>query len=436
MPDVHRPSAGMLTDRYELTMLTAFVKDGHVDRRASFEAFARGLPQGRRYGMVAGLGRLLELVEEFRFTPDEVAWLRSKDVVDDDTADYLRDFRFRGDIDAYPEGELYFPRSPVLTVTGGLGECLVLETLVLSVLNHDTAVASAAARMMTAAKGRPLVEMGGRRTHEHAAIAAARAAYLAGFESTSNLAAGQRYGIRTRGTAAHAFTLAHADEESAFRSQVEAQGVGTTLLVDTFDVEQGIRTAVKVAGPELGAVRIDSGDLAEEAHRARALLDELGATETRIVATSDIDEYLLAELAHAPIDRYGVGTRLVTGSGHPTAAMVYKLVSVAGTTDGLLRPVEKKSADKISAGGVKQAFREDDGQHVVRETFTVDWSSAPGRPLQVDAMRGGKTVHAPTFEEMREHAATQLATLPPDALDIEPGLPYLTATLISRGAEQ
>ncbi len=421
-------SPGMLTDRYELTMLSSWVTDGSVHNRAVFEAFARKLPDGRRYGVLGGLGRLLDLVEAFRFSDDEVGWLREQGVVSEATAAYLRDFRFTGDIDAYPEGDLYFPGSPILTVTGSLGECIVLETLLLSVLNHDSAIASAAARMVTAAQGRPLVEMGTRRTHEEAAIAAARAAYLAGFASTSNLAAGRRYGIPTVGTAAHAFVLAHESEEAAFRSQVEAQGTDTTLLVDTFDITDGIRTAVKVAGPGLGAVRIDSGDLAEESRKARALLDELGATGTRIIVTSDLDEFVITALQDAPIDGYGVGTRVATGSGHPTAAMVYKLVAVADEPgrDAPLRPVAKKSAAKVSVGGRKSVHREYADGVLTHESFTVDDRESD---VQVPAIRDGAVVHRPTLGEIREHAARGVASLPSEARDVAAGVPYLTVQL-------
>ncbi len=407
----------MRTDRYELTMLSSWVADGTAGHRAVFEAFARSLPSGRRYGVLGGLGRLLDLIENFTFTEEEVGWLREQGVVNDATADYLSDFRFTGDIDAYPEGDLYFPGSPILTVSGSLGECIVLETIVLSVLNHDSAIASAAARMATAARGRPLVEMGTRRTHEEAAIAAARAAYVAGFSSTSNLAAGHRYGIPTIGTAAHAFILGHASEAAAFRSQVEAQGIGTTLLVDTYDIAEGIRTAVEVAGPGLGAIRIDSGDLAVESHKARALLDELGASETRIIVTSDLDEFVITELRDAPIDAYGVGTRLVTGSGHPTAAMVYKLVQVGD------RVVAKTSAAKVSVGGRKTVHREYDDGVLTHESFSLEDSASN---VQVPAVRGGTVVHRPSLAEIRKHAAAAVATLPESALAVSPGDPYLT----------
>jgi putative nicotinate phosphoribosyltransferase len=422
---------GLLTDRYELTMLDAWVRDGSAGNSAVFEVFARRLPEGRRYGVLAGLGRLLPLVESFTFDDDEVEWLLAQGVIGEQTAGYLRDFRFRGDIDAYPEGDLYFPGSPVLTVRGTLGECVVLETLALSVLNHDTAVASAAARMVIAAAGRPIIEMGGRRTHEQAAIATARAAYVAGFASTSNLAAGRRYDIPTVGTAAHAFTLAHGSEEAAFRSQVEAQGVGTTLLVDTYDIAEGIRSAVRVAGPGLGAVRIDSGDLADEAAKARALLDELGATSTRVVATSDLDEFVITALSDAPIDGYGVGTRVATGSGHPTASMVYKLVAVSDTVGGPLRAVSKRSKDKVSVGGHKTAWRQhDDAGLLVRESFTTpgDPQPAAATRVQIPVMRVGVTVHQPSTDEVRAFTAAVLSSLPAEAHSVSAGPPYLTVT--------
>ncbi|MFW6869271.1 nicotinate phosphoribosyltransferase [Nocardioides sp. CPCC 206347] len=421
---------GLLTDRYELTMLDSFVRDGMVGRPAVFEAFSRRLPEGRRYGMLAGLGRLLTLVENFTYDADDLAWLQEQGVIGDATVDYLRDFRFAGDIDGYREGDLYFPGSPIFTATGTLGECLVLETLVLSVLNHDTAIASAAARMVDAAQGRPIIEMGGRRTHEEAAVATARAAYVAGFGSTSNLAAGRQFGVPTAGTAAHAFTLAHDTEADAFRSQVEALGVGTTLLVDTYDIAEGIRTAVEVAGTGLGAVRLDSGDLSEEAHKARALLDSLGATGTRIVVTSDLDEFVIAALADAPIDGYGVGTRVATGSGHPTASMVYKLVAIADAPGEPMRPVAKKSQDKASVGGRKTAFREyDDNGLLVAELVTRD-GTAPGaaRPVQVPLIRAGAVVHAPILDEIRAFAAAALATLPADVRGVAAGPSYLTTT--------
>ena len=233
---------------------------------------------------------------------------------------------------------------------------MVLETLALSVFNHDCAIASAAARMVTAAGQRPIIEMGSRRTHERAAVAAARAAYLSGFATTSNLRAGYEYGVPTAGTSAHAFTMVHDNERHAFEVQVGAVGAGTTLLVDTYDVARAVRTAVQVAGTGLGAVRIDSGDFAEVTRAVRRQLDELGAAKTRIVVTGDLDEHAIAALAPAPADGYGVGTALVTGSGVPTASLVYKLVARQGAS-GQLEPVAKRSVGKPTIGGRKWAVR-------------------------------------------------------------------------------
>ncbi|MEI7619226.1 MAG: nicotinate phosphoribosyltransferase [Actinomycetota bacterium] len=344
-------SIGMLTDRYELTMLTAALRDGTAHSPCVFEVFARRLPDGRRYGVVAGTGRALEAIMSFGFNADELQWLLAAGAVDDATAKFLAGYRFSGSVEGYPEGEVFFGGSPILTVRASFAEAVLLETVVLSILNHDAAVATAAARMVSAAHDRPIIEMGSRRTHETAAMAAARAAYLAGFASTSNLAAGRTFGIPTAGTVAHAFTLLHENEDTAFRSQVSMYGPATTLLVDTYDITVGIERAVAAAGPELAAIRIDSGDLGVLAHQARRQLDALGNHNTKIVVSGDLDEYAIAGLAAAPVDVYGAGTAVVTGSGEPTAGFVYKLVEVGG------RPVAKRSENKSTSGGAKVAWR-------------------------------------------------------------------------------
>ncbi|MGH3439119.1 MAG: nicotinate phosphoribosyltransferase, partial [Sciscionella sp.] len=252
-------STALFTDHYELTMLAGALTDGAAERPCVFELFARRLPDGRRYGVVAGAERLVTALRQFRFGDAELASLAG--VLDGRTLEWLAGYQFSGDIDGYPEGELYFPGSPILTVRAPFGEAVVLETLALSIYNHDSAIASAAARMVSAANGRPLIEMGSRRTHEEAAVAAARAAYLAGFTATSNLEAGRRHGIPTVGTSAHSFTLLHDSERDAFAAQVGILGSDTTLLVDTYDIHAGITNAVEVAGTALGGIRIDSGDL-------------------------------------------------------------------------------------------------------------------------------------------------------------------------------
>ena len=241
-------STALLTDHYELTMVDAARSSGRGHRGAVFEVFARNLPSGRRYGVVAGTGRLLEAIAEFRFGPDELSFLKANQVVSSDTLDWLESYRFRGTISGYAEGDLYFPGSPILSIEGEFQEAVLLETLILSILNYDSAVASAASRMVQAADSRPLIEMGARRASERSAVGAARAAYIAGFEATSNLEAGRSFGIPTRGTAAHSFTLVHDSEEEAFRAQVDAMGVVTTLLIDTYDIEAAASTAITVAG--------------------------------------------------------------------------------------------------------------------------------------------------------------------------------------------
>ena len=424
-------ATGMLTDHYELTMLDAALRHGTAGRRCVFEAFARQLPDGRRYGVVAGTARLLELIEQFRFPAEDVEWLTTHGVVGEQAAAFLAGFRFTGDVDGYAEGELSFADSPILTIQGTFAEAVVLETLVLSVLNHDSAVAAAAARMTSAAAGRTVIEMGSRRTHERAAVAAARAAYLGGFTATSNLAAGQRFGLPTTGTAAHSFTLLHQDEVAAFDSQVDTLGRQTTLLVDTYDITRGIEHAVRAAGTSLGAVRIDSGDLGVLARQARAQLDYLGATGTKIVVSGELDEYAIAGLAAAPVDVYGAGTAVVVGSGAPTAGLVYKLVEVDG------RPVAKRSEHKQSRGGVKQALRrhKDSGTATEEVVFTTAGRqpdpAAGDRLLQRPLMRAGATcADLPDLAQSRAHLAEVMVSLPWDGLKLSRGEPAIRTTIL------
>jgi nicotinate phosphoribosyltransferase len=410
-------------------MLDAALRSSTADRHCVFEVFARRLPEGRRYGVVAGTARLLEAIHEFTFDAETVRRLHETGVVSDVGAAYLADYRFRGDVDGYSEGELYFPFSPLLTVAGTFAEAVILETLTLSILNHDTAIASAAARMVGAAEGRPVIEMGSRRTHEEAAIASARAAYLAGFASTSNLAAGDRFGVPTAGTAAHAFTLLHDDEAAAFRAQVAALGSDTTLLVDTYDLTRGIATAIEVAGPSLGAIRIDSGDLGVLARQARKQLDDLGATSTRIIVSGDLDEYSIAALGASPVDAYGAGTAVVTGSGAPTASMVYKLVEVDG------RPVAKRSEHKATQGGRKTAFRAHKATGTaVEEIVAVGAVPELGEHdqlLQRPLMRAGSPApDLPTLDESREHLRRAMVTLPWDGLKLSRGEPAIPTRVI------
>jgi nicotinate phosphoribosyltransferase len=427
-------STGLLTDHYELTMLAGALRSGAAGRRAVFEVFARHLPHDRRYGVVAGTGRLLDAIAAFRFGPDELAFLRETKVADAAALRYLESYAFTGDVWGYAEGDCYFPGSPILVVDAPFAEAVVLETLVLSVLNHDCAIASAASRMVTAADGRPLIEMGSRRTHEMAAVASARAAYLAGFAATSNLRAGHDFGVPTQGTSAHAFTLVHDSERHAFSTQLAALGKGTTLLVDTFDVEGAVRAAVDLAGPDLGAVRIDSGDLAAVARQVRALLDALGAHRTRIVVTGDLDEHSIAALAVTPVDGYGVGTALVTGSGAPTAALVYKLVarSLRPGADASLEPVAKHSVGKPSRGGRKWAVRQLDERGTAQaELVTVapPGPSPAARELLQPLVRRGEIVGREPLERARQRHRAALAELPAYALQLSRGYPAIPTVM-------
>ena len=414
----------LLTDHYELTMLQASLKSGAAHRRSIFEVFARRLPEGRRYGVVAGTGRVLDAIEHFRFGDPELEHLRSAEVVDGATLDWLADYRFSGDIWGYAEGEIFFPGSPVMVVESSFAEGVILETVVLSIMNHDSAIAAAASRMTAAADGRPCIEMGSRRTHERSAVAAARAAYLAGFGSTSNLEAARSYGVPSRGTAAHAFTLVHDDEREAFQAQVDSLGKGTTLLVDTYDVTNAVNLAVEIAGTELGAVRLDSGDLLVQAREVRAQLDSLGATDTKIVVTSDLDEYAISALAAGPVDVYGVGTQLVTGSGAPTAGMVYKLVQREDDS-GQMVGVAKASKDKKSVGGRKYAMRRL-GSSGLAEAEIIGIGEVPegdsnDRQLMVELVKGGERVDHSTLDDARDRHAASRAELPAKALQMSRG---------------
>jgi putative nicotinate phosphoribosyltransferase len=435
-------TTALLTDHYELTMVQAAMDAGTANRRSLFDLFTRRLPEGRRYGVAAGLGRALDAIDSFRFDPATLQFLLEQGIIRDNLAEWLADYRFSGDIWGYQEGETYFPGSPVLSVEGSFAEACILETLLLSIYNHDSAIAAAASRMTAMAEGRPCAEMGSRRTHEWAAVGAARAAYIAGFASTSNLEAGRTYGIPTMGTAAHSFTLLHDSEEEAFRAQLSTLGVETTLLVDTYDVEAAIRKGVELTQGRLGAIRLDSGDLPMMARQARDLLDDLGATGTRITVTSDLDEWQIAALRGAPVDGFGVGTSLVTGSGHPTCGFVYKLVARANSSDrdAPKTPVGKKSRGKNTLGGRKFAMRRlgEDGR---AEAEIIGLGAPPDsdgndRYLLADLVKDGQRVFHGTLEDARTRHRDSLAELPMAALRISRGDPAIETVILDGTGSQ
>jgi len=431
------PTTALLTDHYELTMLRAALQAGTASRRCVFELFSRRLPEGRRYGVVAGVGRALRALRAFRFDDEALAFLIERSVVDQPTADWLADFTFRGDVWGYPEGELFFPGSPVVIVESTFAEGVVLETLLLSIYNHDSAIASAGSRMTAMAGDRPCVEMGSRRTQELSAVAAARAAYVVGFEATSNLEAGRRYGVPTRGTSAHAFTLLHATEREAFAAQIAALGEDTTLLVDTYDVFAAVRLGVELTGGRLGAVRLDSGDLGVLASQVRTLLDSLGATHTKIMVTSDLNEYTIAALSGAPVDGYGVGTSLVTGSGHPTCGFVYKLVarSESDDPDAPLVGVAKKSVDKTSIGGRKFALRRLSPKGIA-EAEVIGIGEPPrndgdDRELLIPLVSAGNIVGEELLTAARDRHRLARAELPIEALKMSRGEPVIPTVYLT-----
>ena len=434
-------TTALMTDHYELTMVEATMQAGTANRRSLFDLFTRRLPEGRRYGVVAGLGRAIEAIEGFRFGDEEISFLLQHRIIQDDLAQWLASYKFTGDIWGYPEGEVYFPGSPVLSVEGSFAEAVVLETVLLSIYNHDSAIAAAASRMTAMANGRACAEMGARRTQAHAAVAAARAAYVAGFASTSNLEAGRSYGIPTIGTAAHSFTLLFDTEEEAFRAQLSALGEQTTLLVDTYDVEAAIRLGVELTEGRLGSIRLDSGDLAIMARQARDLLDDLGATQTKIMVTSDLDEWQIALLQGSPVDGYGVGTSLVTGSGHPTCGFVYKLVARAESDDpsASWAPVGKKSKGKNTLGGRKFAMRRlgEDGR---AEAEIIGLGTPPAndgndRELLVPIYQGGELVYQSSLEDARRRHRESLAELPYAALRISNGEPALETIILDEAGD-
>ncbi|KJE77517.1 nicotinate phosphoribosyltransferase pncB1 [Ferrimicrobium acidiphilum DSM 19497] len=394
----------LFTDRYELTMLEAALHSGIASRHATFEIFGRGLA-GRAYGVIAGTARIASLLNRFTFSDEDLDYLGHNSICSADTLAYLAKFRFSGSIYAYPDGELYFPFSPVLRLEATFAEGLILETLLLSALNFDSAIATAASRMVLAARGRSLIEMGTRRTNEDAAVAAARASYIAGFQATSNLAAGQRHAIPTAGTMGHAIILAHESEAAAFRAQRAVAGDATTALVDTYDTMNGIRTAIATFGPSLAAIRIDSGDPGETSRAARELLDSLAATKTQIIVSGDLDEAAILSLKDAPIDGFGIGTKLVTGSGVPTAGFVYKLVAIERGGERI--PVAKQSEDKTSDGGAKTAYRRTRNRRAIDE-FSLDpgasitsTSADELRQLQLPVIVQGEVVIDDDLERWR-----------------------------------
>ncbi len=412
----------LYTDRYQLSMLGAYLREGIASRRAVFELSMRKLPRARRFLVVAGIDRALRYLEGVRFTEEEIAYLREssslRDVMTDAMVDYLRGFRFRGNVCGLREGEVLMGGAPILRVEGTLAEAQIVETFLLGVINHESKVASKAARVVLAAKGRPVMEFGARRLDPLAAPTAARAAYIAGCIGTSCEEAGFRYGVPVSGTCAHSYMLAHVDdgEDGAFRAFAEAFPGGTSLLVDTWDTLRGTLRAAK-AGPAVKAVRVDSGDLARLGPQVRSILDAAGRKDVKIIGSDDMDEYKINALlaAGAPYDTFGVGTAIVLSPDAPSFGAVYKLVEVDDRR-GVPMPVAKRAPGKASYGGKKGVWRAHRDGVAVGDTVALVSENPAGASLYTEHMRDGKRVSTATEREAtksaREYCLEALKTLP------------------------
>lgn len=412
----------LYTDRYQLSMLGAYLREGIAGRRAVFELSMRKLPRARRFLVVAGIDRALRFLENVRFTDDEIAYLREssslRDVMTDAMVDYLRSFRFRGSVFGLREGEVLMGGAPVLRVEGTLAEAQIVETFLLGVINHESKVASKAARVVMAARGRPVMEFGARRLDPLAAPTAARAAYIAGCIGTSCEEAGFRYGVPVSGTCAHSYMLAHVDdgEDGAFRAFAESFPSGTSLLVDTWDTLRGTLRAAK-AGAPVKAVRVDSGDLARLGPQIRSILDAAGRKDVKIIGSDDMDEYKINALldAGAPYDTFGVGTAIVLSPDSPSFGAVYKLVEVDDRR-GVPTPVAKRAPGKASYGGKKGLWRKSKDGVALEDTIAIATESPEGVSLYVEHMRDGKRLSTQSERDAtksaREYALSAIQTLP------------------------
>jgi len=410
----------LLVDLYELTMGESYLAEGIDERPATFELFCRTLPQGFGYLLAAGADDALDYLAGLRFGGDDLAYLESLGLFSGAFLDRLAALRFRCDVRAMPEGTVFFPTEPVLEVTGPLLEAQLVETAVVNLVHFQTLIASRAARCVDAAAGRRLVEFGLRRTHGlETGLKVARASYLAGFEATSDVLAGKRYGIPLAGTMAHSYIEVFEDEAAAFEAYTRSFPVGTTLLIDTYDTVEGARLAARVAadlaarGGRLGGVRLDSGDLLDLSRRVRSVLDEAGFPDVTIFASGNLDERSIAELvgAGAPIDAFGVGTRLAVSDGAPYFDLVYKLVAFDG------RPVLKLSEGKATLPGSKQVWRRSSGDLVA---LAGDEPPPGAEPLLEPVMSNGERLAPGSLHAARQRAAAQRAMLSPAQRSLEP----------------
>ncbi|WP_295459024.1 nicotinate phosphoribosyltransferase [uncultured Thiodictyon sp.] len=421
-------NSALLTDLYQLTMLQAYFDQGQTDT-AVFEFYVRSLPPGRQFLVAAGLEQSLDYLEQLRFSTLELDWLASCGRFHQDFVDSLAELRFTGDVQAMPEGTVFFPAEPILRIVAPLREAQLVETRLINLLQFETMIAAKAARVRLAAGDKQLVDFGMRRAHgAEAAMLSARASFLAGFDGSSNVLAGMRWGIPLFGTMAHSFIQAHDEELVAFEHFARSHPNATTLLIDTYDTEAAAQGVTALAqrlaadGITIQAVRIDSGDLGEHARKVRAILDAGGADHIKIFASSNLDEYSVQALltAGAPIDGFGVGTRMNSCSDHPYLECAYKLQEYAG------KARRKRSEGKVTWPGRKQVYRRLDANgHLAGDTLTLENDHQPGTPLLTTVMRDGRRLApSPPLAQIRDYARQQLATLPAGLRRLDQTAPY------------
>jgi nicotinate phosphoribosyltransferase len=418
----------LLTDLYELTMLQAYFAQ-RMNGTAVFECFVRKLPAHRNFLVAAGLEQVLDYLAELSFAADELEWLRQSGRFRPEFVDSLENLRFTGDVDALPEGTIFFADEPMLRITAPLREAQLVESRLMNLLHYETLVASKAARCVLAAPNTLLVDFGLRRAHgAEAGLLSARASYLAGFSGTATVEAGRRFGIPIYGTMAHAYVQAHAEEAVAFEHFAKTQPENAVLLIDTYDTERAAHKVVALAsqlaaqGITIKGVRIDSGDLGEHARRVRSILDAGGLTAVTIFASGNLDEYRLHELvrSHAPIDGFGIGTRMNTSADAPYLDCAYKLEEYEG------RPRRKRSEGKATWPGRKQVYRRyDRAGQLAGDVLALAGERASGTPLLQPVVRGGRpSTSRPTLAAMRERAKAELASLPGPLRSLDDTQPY------------
>jgi len=409
-------NSAFITDLYELTMAAGYF-DNRIDKAAVFELFVRDMPPDRGYLLLAGMETALGYLEELHFTPDEVSYLRGLEVfknVSDDFFDYLGSFKFECDVWAMPEGTAFFSNEPVLRVSGPIIQAQVVETFLLTAVTFESMVATKAARVVEAAKGRPVADFGSRRAHgPEAAVRAARASYIGGCASTSNVYAGMRLGIPVTGTAAHSWIMAHDSEIEAFENYFRVFPDHTTLLIDSYDTIEGARRATGI-GPKVRGVRIDSGDIVEQSKQVRNILDDADMTETKIVASGDLDEYEIERLldAGALLDMFGVGTKMVTSADAPHLGGVYKLVEVADGGEAHYRA--KFSEGKVTYPGSKQVWRQTDKDGFFeKDMISMSDEKIEGADSLLEPVmeKGRIVIPKPSIGDVRDRAKDQIQCL-------------------------